>query len=421
MKTTTTPLSERIIATMNKIAANRYLTAIRNGFAVIIPITLIGSVFSIIVNFPIPAWHEFIAPFRARLAAPADLTLGFLALYGAIGIGSSLAEHYNIDKTSASILSAAAYLVANTNINSETWAISVGDFGAAGLFTAIVTAIFSVEVLRFFIKHKLVIKMPHGVPVSVINSFMVIVPGLVVVTVLWLIKDMAGFSINSFLQTILTPLRFIGASNNLISVIFTILLVCVFWMVGIHGSVAVAGPLLSSFWLTNLTANMNAGLAGEALPNFLTEPFFQWFIWIGGAGATVALAFLMAFFSKSAFCKKIGRLTFIPGIFNINEPLMFGIPIVMNPAFAVPFILAPLIMGLISYIAIAKLQLVSYAISIVPWTLPAPVGAFLSTTDWRAIPLALINITAAVFIYLPFFKIFDRQMLKKELEELENT
>lgn len=422
----------KVVEIMGNIANNRYLTAIRNGMSVIIPITIIGSVFIILLNLPIDSWKEFIAPYADNLKIPMTFTMDFMSVYVCIGIAASLCETYKIDKVPTSVLSVLAFLIIaitpgnidpeiarKTSLTVSGTVLPMGNFGASGLFTAILVSIFTVEVVRFFMKKNLIIKMPEGVPPAVINSFAALTPGVVVVVISWILRVGLGFDLNHALQWIFSPIRFF-AGNNLLSVVVPILLITIVWIFGIHGMV-IATPILSPFWLENLNQNMNAAASGSVIPNFMTEQFFQWFVWIGGAGATLSLAFLLAFFSKSDFCKTMGRFTLVPGIFNINEPLIFGVPIVMNPFFAIPFILAPLAMGVVTYFAMYVFHLVSYPIAIVPWTLPAPIGALMATGfDWRAAVLAIVNIIVAGFIYYPFFKAFDKRMLAKEKETTEN-
>ncbi|PLS39456.1 PTS sugar transporter subunit IIC [Carnobacterium maltaromaticum] len=411
---------------MGAIANNRYLTAIRNGMSVIIPVTIIGSMFIIALNLPIDAWKEMIAPYADKLMIPMNFTMDFMSVYVCVGIASSLCDDYKIDKVSTSVLSVLAFLIATitpasidpelaqkAGIEVSGTVLPLGNFGAAGLFTAIIASIFTVEVVRFCIKRNLVIKMPNGVPTSVINSFAALVPGAIVIAVAWILKVGLNFDINKALQWIFSPIGYF-AGDTVLSVIVPILLITIVWIFGIHGMI-IATPILYPFWYENLNVNINAAASGSAIPHFMTEQFFQWFVWIGGAGATLSLAFLMAFLGKSDFCKKMGRFTFIPGIFNINEPLIFGVPIVMNPFFALPFILAPLAMGIVTYLAMGVFHFVSYPIAIVPWTLPAPIGALMATGfDWRAAVLAVVNIVIAGVIYYPFFRAFDKNMLDKE-------
>lgn len=416
----------KVVQVMGAIANNRYLTAIRNGMSVIIPVTIIGSMFIIALNLPIDAWKEMIAPYADKLMIPMNFTMDFMSVYVCVGIASSLCDDYKIDKVSTSVLSVLAFLIATitpasidpelaqkAGIEVSGTVLPLGNFGAAGLFTAIIASIFTVEVVRFCIKRNLVIKMPNGVPTSVINSFAALVPGAIVIAVAWILKVGLNFDINKALQWVFSPIGYF-AGDTVLSVIVPILLITIVWIFGIHGMI-IATPILYPFWYENLNANINAAASGSAIPHFMTEQFFQWFVWIGGAGATLSLAFLMAFLGKSDFCKKMGRFTFIPGIFNINEPLIFGVPIVMNPFFALPFILAPLAMGIVTYLAMGVFHLVSYPIAIVPWTLPAPIGALMATGfDWRAAVLAVVNIVIAGVIYYPFFRAFDKNMLDKE-------
>ncbi|WP_413509610.1 PTS sugar transporter subunit IIC [Carnobacterium maltaromaticum] len=416
----------KVVQVMGAIANNRYLTAIRNGMSVIIPVTIIGSMFIIALNLPIDAWKEMIAPYADKLMIPMNFTMDFMSVYVCVGIASSLCDDYKIDKVSTSVLSVLAFLIATitpasidpelaqkAGIEVSGTVLPLGNFGAAGLFTAIIASIFTVEVVRFCIKRNLVIKMPNGVPTSVINSFAALVPGAIVIVVAWILKVGLNFDINKALQWVFSPIGYF-AGDTVLSVIVPILLITIVWIFGIHGMI-IATPILYPFWYENLNANINAAASGSAIPHFMTEQFFQWFVWIGGAGATLSLAFLMAFLGKSDFCKKMGRFTFIPGIFNINEPLIFGVPIVINPFFALPFILAPLAMGIVTYLAMGVFHLVSYPIAIVPWTLPAPIGALMATGfDWRAAVLAVVNIVIAGVIYYPFFRAFDKNMLDKE-------
>lgn len=416
----------KVVQVMGAIANNRYLTAIRNGMSVIIPVTIIGSMFIIALNLPIDAWKEMIAPYADKLMIPMNFTMDFMSVYVCVGIASSLCDDYKIDKVSTSVLSVLAFLIATitpasidpelaqkAGIEVSGTVLPLGNFGAAGLFTAIIASIFTVEVVRFCIKRNLVIKMPNGVPTSVINSFAALVPGAIVIVVAWILKVGLNFDINKALQWVFSPIGYF-AGDTVLSVIVPILLITIVWIFGIHGMI-IATPILYPFWYENLNANINAAASGSAIPHFMTEQFFQWFVWIGGAGATLSLAFLMAFLGKSDFCKKMGRFTFIPGIFNINEPLIFGVPIVMNPFFALPFILAPFAMGIVTYLAMGVFHLVSYPIAIVPWTLPAPIGALMATGfDWRAAVLAVVNIVIAGVIYYPFFRAFDKNMLDKE-------
>ena len=166
----------------------------------------------------------------------------------------------------------------------------------------------------------------------------------------------------------------------------------------------------------SIAENMDAFAAGvnpNALPNIFTEQFLQWFIWIGGAGATLALVFLFLR-SKSEYLKSLGKLSFIPGLFNINEPIIFGAPIVMNPILAIPFILAPLVMTTLTYI-LTVTNVVPMMMARLPFTVVSPIAAWIST-NWSVMAgiLVVINFLIALAIYYPFFKVFEKQQLDIE-------
>ncbi|WP_432541421.1 PTS sugar transporter subunit IIC [Lactiplantibacillus argentoratensis] len=419
---------DKTIDVMSKIAANRYLRAIRDGMAVIIPVTIVGSFFTIVTQLPITAWTNFIKPYAAGLAIPINFSMGFMAIYAAFAIAGRLAEDYHFDHISTGVVSVMVFLLLAVKpitttpaafkalgLKAAATVVPLTHFGAAGLFTAMLAGILTAEVTRICRDHHLVITLPDGVPPAVAASFSALIPATFLIVGAWVIHVGLNFDVNAFLQWVFSPLAYFGR-DNLLSVIVPILLTDIVWLFGIHGA-ALATPIFWPLWYPNLNDNLAAiskGATAATVPHFMTEQFFQWFVYIGGAGATLSLCILLAFFSKSAYGKTIGRVTIIPGIFNINEPVIFGVPIVMNPYFAIPFVLAPLTMGIITWAA-TVLHLVSRTVALVPWTLPGPIGALMTTAwDWRAAVLCIINIIVATFIYYPFFKIWDRNQLKAE-------
>jgi PTS system IIC component len=222
---------------------------------------------------------------------------------------------------------------------------------------------------------------------------------------------MLDFDIQAFIMNLFKPL--VKAGNTLPGVLIPIILITFLWVAGIHG-VSVVGSIARPIWLVLLDENMAAAAEGaKVLPNIAPEPFFQWFIWIGGSGATLGLVILFMI-SKSDYLKRLGRTSILPGICNINEPIIFGAPIVLNPLLGIPFILVPVVNAIISYGAM-YFNLVARPVTLPPWTLPAPIGAYLATNgDWRAIVLTLINIAIAVLIYYPFFKAYEKQLINEE-------
>lgn len=406
---------------MGAVANNRYLTAIRDGMAVIIPVSIIGSFFTILLNLPIDAWKAFIQPYASMLSIPMYYSISLMAVYCVFSITSSLCKFYDLDTVSTSVLAEMSFfilaIVPNV-LSAKTAGMEPGTYlplanmGAQGLFTAILCAIFSVEVVRFFYKKNLIIKMPEGVPSAVGKSFSALMPGVVIIVVSFVLKEILKLDVNGILTWIFSPIGYFG-HDTFLSAVIPVFLITIIWLFGVHGMV-IATPILYPYWYANLNANTDAIAHGGAPVHFMTEQFFQWFVWVGGAGATLSLAILLAFFSKAKFSKTMGAVTIIPAIFNINEPLIFGIPIIMNPYFAVPFVLAPTAMAAVTYLAM-KLHMVAYTTAVAPWTLPGPIGAWMATGfDWRAIVLCIVNILISMVIYWPFFKAYDKNQLKLE-------
>lgn len=421
-------IEQKLMPVANKVGMQRHMVAIRKGIIATLPLTIVGSFFTILLNFPIESVAAFIEPYREVLDIPFRYTVGLLALYATFGIASSLAKSYKLDSLTAGILATMSFLITAAPpirvLESVEGVIDAGRFinvanlGSGSLFGAIVTAILSVEIYRFFIVKNITIKMPDGVPPEVTNSFMALIPGGAILVLFWVIRHIIGFDINGFLSNLLMPLKDVLAGNSLFGGLLTVFLICFFWVLGIHGP-AIMGPVIRPFWDISIAENMEvfqaSGNAHE-LPNIFTEQFLQWFVWIGGAGTTLALVVLFLF-SKSNYLKQLGRLSILPGIFNINEPVIFGAPIVMNPILGIPFLVAPLITTTISYFATTT-GIVPMMAARLGFAIPAPIAAWMST-NWSVAAgiLVVVNFLITLAIYYPFFKVFEKQQLEREEEE----
>ena len=364
-------LEQKVSPIAAKIGGQRHMLAVRKGIISTLPLTLVGSFFVIFLNFPIPAVAEKLTPYLPILDIPYRFTVGILALYATFGIASSLAQSYKLDQLTAGIIAVMHFIVTSiaparlwaevstTNLTNNKLEIvaagrylNIANLGAQSLFGAIVTAIISVEIYRFMKVKNITIKMPEGVPPEVANSFIALFPAGACLILFWVIRHMLGFDINATLSNLLMPLQGFLAGNSLLGGLVTVFLICFFWILGIHGP-AIMGPVIRPFWESSIADNMEAfsnHVAATEMPNIFTEMFLQWFVWIGGAGATLALVCLFLT-SKSAYLKELGKIGFLPGLFNINEPIIFGAPIVMNPTLTIPFILSPMVMTVIAYLA----------------------------------------------------------------------
>ncbi|WP_418268050.1 PTS sugar transporter subunit IIC [Enterococcus hirae] len=420
-------IEQKIMPVANRIGTQRHMTAIRKGIIATMPLTIVGSFFTILLNIPIESVAAVIEPYRQILDIPFRYTIGILALYATFGIASSLAKSYKVDSLTAGILALMSFLIVAappTQVLEDLEGITAGRYinianlGSGSLFGAIVTAIISVEIYRFFIEKKITIKMPDGVPPEVTNSFVALIPGAVILIFFWVIRHMLGFDLNGFLSELLMPLKGILAGNSLFGGLLTVFLICFFWVLGIHGP-AIMGPVIRPFWDISIAENIdafNAGANAHNMPNIFTEQFLQWYVWIGGAGTTLALVVLFMF-SKSKYLKSLGRLSILPGLFNINEPMIFGAPIVMNPVLGIPFILAPLVTTTLSYVLTVS-GLIPMMTARLSFAIPSPIAAWMST-NWSVAAgvLVIANFLITLAIYYPFFKVFEKQQLAREAEE----
>lgn len=419
--------AEKLLPIANAIGEQRHLQAIRNGLLSILPLTIVGSFFTLILNLPFEGYAEMIAPFKEALNIPFQFTVGLMALYASNTIGSFLGKSYNLDQTTSGYLSMLATLllvvpvnltegidVAGSEVASGRY-IPTAALGSQGLFGAIIAALVVVEIYNFTKKRKLEIRMPEGVPPVVSSSFAALLPTLLVILVFWIPRHFFGFDLNEILTLLISPLRQFMVGDNLLGGILTQFLITLFWVFGIHGH-AVLGPIIRPLWdgaiLENAELFQN-GVSGFKLPNIFTEQFFQWFAQMGGTGATLALVVLFMF-SKSTYLKQLGKLSILPGIFNINEPLIFGAPIVMNPILAIPFILAPMVNTIIIYI-VTILDFMPRMMVKPPFSIPAPLGALITTNwNWFAFIMTIVSFFVSMAIYYPFFKAFEKQQIEKE-------
>lgn len=415
-------VEEKLVPPMAKIGTQRHLLAIRNGVVSTLSLILIGTFFMVFINLPFPGWNEFIAPYSATIVLPFRITMGLMAIYATFVMGSDLAKSYGLDSVTGGILSLGTFFMLQVPVNVLTpeeaplgWVLPMSSLGASGMFAGILSMIFAVEVYRFFKKRNITIKMPEQVPPAVARSFEALIPGAVILTTTWLIRSVAGFDVNAALLSLFEPLTNI-LGNNLLGVLLPMFLIHLLWSFGIHG-MSIVGAVFRPMWLIMLDENAKAladGTAATKLPYIAPEQFYQWTVTIGGAGATIVVSVLFLFFCKSKFLKEVGRFSIIPGIFNINEPMIFGAPMMLNPYMFIPFNLVPLVLTIVSYFAV-KLEMVNGFTVLPTWTLPAPIGGYLSAgNDWRVVVLIVINTLIAFIIYYPFVKAYDKKMLSDE-------
>ncbi|MCU0094839.1 PTS cellobiose transporter subunit IIC [Bacillus sp. OR9] len=425
-------LEKYVMPIAGKVAEQRHLQAIRDGIILTMPFLIIGSFFLIISALPIPGYNDFMVGlfgenWQRALGYPVSATFNIMALIAVFGIAYRLGEYYKADALASGALSLVTFLLATpfqvAYIIPSTkesvlveGAIPAALMGSQGLFVAMIIALISTELYRFIVQKKIIIKMPETVPPAVTRSFAALVPGFIVVTVIWIlrliIENTSFGSIHNIVGQILQePLSVLGAS--LWGAIIAVILVHVLWSCGIHGATIVGG-VMSPVWLSLMDQNRVAFQAGQDVPNTITAQFFDLWIYMGGSGATLALVVGMLLFARSQQLKSLGRLSIAPGIFNINEMVTFGMPIVMNPILLIPFILVPVVLTIVSYFAM-EWGWVAQSGAAVPWTTPILFSGYLgSGGKISGVVLQLVNFALAFFIYLPFLKIWDKQKVAEE-------
>lgn len=408
-----------------KIGKNKYLIAVRDGFLLSMPLLIVGSFFLLIANFPIPGWSAFWARFFGDnwvtyFAKPTDATFTIMAILAVIGIGYSFAEQMNVDKLfGAAIALVCWFLIMPYEIlldgGATTPGIPLGWVGSKGIFVGILCAFLSIHVYAWVNKKGWVIKMPDGVPPTVEKSFAALIPAGVSVLVFFVINVVFALtpyhSAFDFIFTILqAPLLKLG--NTLPAMVVAYIFLHLFWFFGVNGGSVVAAvfnPILQTLSADNLAAFQ----AGLPIPNIISQQFQDLFATFGGCGSTLSLLIAMLLFCRSKRIKELGKLAFIPGVFGINEPIVFGLPIVLNPTILIPFMLVPTINIVISYICMS-LGLVPLCSGVaIPWTMPVILSGFLST-GWQGAVLQFLLLILGVFIYMPFIKMMDKQYLVDE-------
>ena len=412
-------LDEKLSTPMAKLAEQRHLREVRDGIISTLPLIIVGSLFLIIALFPFPegtAIKSWLSEHAGTILLPYRMTMYIMSLYAAWGIGYSLSKSYNLDGVTGGTLAATSFLLTLVpqTVEGMGWAMPMANLGGGGMFVAILASIFAVEVLRFTKTKNIVIKMPEQVPASVSRSFEALTPAAIIITFFAIFTYFLGIDWHGIIGKVISPL--VSAADSLPSAIFISTLIGFFWSFGIHG-MSIIGSLARPLWLTLLDNNSAAVAAGQAAPHIFPEQFFQGYVFIGGAGATLGLAILLAVRAKSQYGKMLGKTTVIPSLFNINEPIMFGAPIVLNPILIIPFIIAPIINIVIAWGATVSGIVPSMHIA-APWTLPAPLFAWMATGgSWKAAILALILVFVSILVYYPFFKMYDKKLLAEELGE----
>ena len=432
---------EQLIATIEKgkpffnaIARNKYLKAIRDGFISVIPIIIFSSIFILVDAVPNVWGFYWPAEIDAILMKAYNYSMGILAL----GAAATTAKHFcdaqnrdmpknnQINFLSVMIASVIGFLLLSSDaINVEVDSTSYSGFangflGSKGLLTAFISAFVVGIVYKFFVSRNITIKLPDQVPPNISQTFKDLIPFSVSISIFWLFdlifRSAFGFCFAQGVIQVFQPL--FSAADSYVGLAIIYGAMSLFWFVGVHGP-SIVEPAISAALVANMSANLTAYQAGEQATHVLSLSSQYFVVCLGGTGATLVICFTFAFLAKSKEMKAIGRASMIPTLFNVNEPFLFGAPMVLNPIFFVPFVFAPIcnIWALKIFVDLIGMDGFLYTL---PWTVPGPVGIIMGLGFQ---PLAFVFLAAVLaidfLVYYPFFKVYDREKCEEEAAMLE--
>lgn len=416
-----------------KVNSFRYIMVIKNAFASLIPVIItgaFGTLFSAMVfdnenGLARIKALSFLAELKPISSAVSYVTLSFLTIYAVFLIGIELAKLNNVKGIFPGIVAVMSYLSVNPfvyeYINADNITVVAENVLAKqytdtkGLFLGMFVAIASIELYCWLGRQeRLKLKMPDTVPTNVSESFSALFPTILTVAIIatagFAIKATTGMYAYDIIYNIVQrPLE--GIVQGLPGILLLMFIAQVFWVIGIHGNQMVK-PVREPLLLAAIAVNTEAFEAGKEIPNIITMPFWDMYMSMGGSGVTIGLLIAILLVSKRDDMREITKLSLAPGIFNINEPVIFGMPIMLNPILAIPFITTPLITGTIGYVA-TSLGFAAKAVVMVPWPMPPIVNAYLATAgDIGAVITQIICIIVSILIYLPFVKISNKAAIE---------
>lgn len=411
-------LSEKILPLANALGQNRYLTVLRDAFMLSFPITMFGSIVVVLNNLPF-----FSDATKGTLGTlfgnGQNATMSIMTVFVTFGIGYYLSKSYDVEGIFGGAVSFASFLILTpffmTTESGETISgvLSLDRLGAKGMFIGMIAAFLAAEIYCRVTKRGWQIKMPDGVPPAVSKSFAALIPAIITLTVFLVINAIMTGVFNANLhdvvyEVIQKPLT--GLGSSLLATLLALFFVQFLWFFGLHGQIIV-NSVMDPIWNTLMLDNLEAYQNGDALPHIVTKPFMETFtVGLGGSGMTLAVVILMAFVLKKKQYRDVGRLALAPGIFNVNEPAIFGMPIVLNATILIPWVVAPLVVTTFNYLVMAAGLVPAPTGVSVPWTVPVVFSGVLATNSWLGGLLQVIDVVIVGLIWYPFLRVLDRQV-----------
>lgn len=412
-----------------KISRNPYLRAIRDGFIAAMPVILFSSIFLLVAFVPNIFGFTWSDEAVAAIMKPYGYTMGIVSVLVAGTTAKSLTDAFNrqlpktnqINFISTMIASISGFLLlASDGIEGG---FANGYMGTKGLLTAFLAAFITVNIYKVCVKNNVTIRMPDEVPPNVSQAFKDVIPYALSIFVLYGIdlatRQFLGTNVAEAILKLFEPL--FTAADGYVGITIIFGAYALFWFVGIHGP-SIVEPAIAAITYANIETNFQLLQAGQHADKILTSGTQMFIVTMGGTGATLVVPFMFMWLTKSKRNKAIGRASVVPTFFGVNEPILFGAPLVLNPVFFVPFILAPIANVWIFKFFVDTLKMNSFSVNL-PWTTPGPLGIVMGTNFAPlAFALAILLVVVDVLIYYPFLKVYDEQILAEEQSgKVENS
>lgn len=422
---------QKLIEKIMRVVNTRPILALKDGMLAILPLTVIGSIFLIIGAIPFEPVSNALAatlgpdwsvPFMQVYAG----TFGIMGMVSCFAIGHAYAKNSGVEPLPAGVLSLASYFILlRSHFKMENGAVldtvmEKAWFGSQGMIGAIIVGIVVGAIYTALIRRNFIIKMPEQVPDMIQKQFAAMVPAFVIFVLSMAVYIISaqltggGTFIEGIYSLVQMPLQ--GLTASLPGAIGIAFFISLLWFFGVHGQSVVNG-VVTALLLSNLSVNQGLAAAGQLSlangANIVTQQFLDTFLIMSGSGITFGLAIAMLFAAKSEQYKAIGKVAIVPTLFNINEPIVFGLPIVLNPLFAIPFLLVPMIAAVMVYFAIASGWMLPFAGVTLPWSTPLILSG-LFVGGWKGALLQVLILAMSTIVYFPFFKAQDRITYQKE-------
>ena len=405
-----------------KISRNKYLRAIRDGFIAGMPVILFSSIFILIAYVPNAWGFHWSKEIENFLMTPYSYSMGILAFFVGGTTAKALTDSVNrdlpatnqINFLSTMLASMVGFLLMAAEPAKEGGFLTAF-MGTKGLLTAFIAAFVTVNVYKVCVKNNVTIRMPDEVPPNISQVFKDLIPFTVSVVLLYglelIVKGSLGVTVAESIGTLLAPL--FSAADGYVGITIIFGAFAFFWFIGIHGP-SIVEPAIAAITYANAEVNLNLLQQGMHADKILTSGTQMFIVTMGGTGATLVVPFMFMWLCKSKRNRAIGRASVVPTFFGVNEPILFGAPLVLNPIFFIPFIFAPIANVWIFKFFIETLGMNSFTANL-PWTTPGPLGIVLGTNfQFLSFALAALLIVVDIVIYYPFLKVYDEQILEEE-------